>query len=127
MRHYQKYNCTEQLHGQNSIWVNCMECDKQTSLVPQKITVPGTDRTQKVKDKCFTLKNRFKKAKRTSSSGLITQENLSTCESSYVKMSIHDSKERTRTLVRPRHKRTRTIVRPSKKRTIVLPNFNGQI
>jgi hypothetical protein len=47
-----------------------MECDKQTSL-PQKITVPGTDRTQKVTDKCFTLKNRFKKAERTSSSGLI--------------------------------------------------------
>ena len=49
-----------------------MECDKHTSL-PQKITVPGTDRTQKVTDKCFTLKNRFKKAERTSSSGLITK------------------------------------------------------
>ena len=37
-----------------------MECDKQTSL-PQKITVPGKDRTQKVTDKCFTLKKPFPK------------------------------------------------------------------
>jgi hypothetical protein len=64
----EKIYCTENKHGQNPIWVQCRSATQKIDTTAFLFCTKHGQNPTHPTDKCFTLKNRTEKAKRTSRS-----------------------------------------------------------